>query len=92
MLLGFIFCFLVGFLWTCVGVFYKMMAQWKLSIFDISLVTCPCTLILTILFYTKTGAFLSGELHVLATFRIMELFRGHADKAISVDFGYRTKL
>ena len=59
---GLLLCFIVGILWTCVGVFYKMMAQWKLSVFDISLVTCPCTLILTILFYTKTGAFLSGEL------------------------------
>lgn len=39
-----------------------------------------------------TSSFLSGELHLLATIRIMELFRGHADRAVSVDFGYRTKL
>ena len=62
MFIGLLLCFVVGILWTCVGVFYKMMAQWKLSVFDISLVTCPSTILLTLLFYTKTGAFLSGEL------------------------------
>lgn len=62
MLAGLLLTFLVGILWTFVGVFYKMMAQWKLSVFNISLVTGPATLLLTLLFYTKTGALLSGAL------------------------------
>ena len=61
MLAGLLLTFLVGILWTFVGVFYKMMAQWKLSVFDISLVTGPATLLLTLLFYSKTGALLSGD-------------------------------
>lgn len=62
MVIGLLLSLLVGLLWTCVGVFYKMMAQWKLSPFNISLVTAPATLVLTLLFFTKTGALLSGEL------------------------------
>ena len=39
-----------------------------------------------------TSSFLSGELHLQGTLRFMEFLRGHAEKAISLDFGYRTKL
>ncbi len=38
-----------------------------------------------------TCNFLSGELHLQGTIRIMEFFRGRADRAISIDLGYRTK-
>ena len=38
-----------------------------------------------------TCSFLSGELHIQGTVRIMDFFRGNADKSISVDLGYRTK-
>jgi len=39
-----------------------------------------------------TASLLSGELHILGTVKVMELFRGKADKAISIDIGYRTKI
>lgn len=38
-----------------------------------------------------TSSFLSGELHLQATFRLMEFIRGKGEKAVSVDLGYRTK-
>ncbi len=38
------------------------------------------------------ASFLAGELHFQGTFRFMEMLRGHMNKAISLDFGYRTKL
>ena len=38
-----------------------------------------------------TSNFLSGELHLQATLRLMDFVRGHSEKAASVDLGYRTK-
>ncbi len=38
-----------------------------------------------------TSTFLSGELHLQATLRLMEFVRSHSERAISVDLGYRTK-
>lgn len=38
-----------------------------------------------------TSSFLSGELHLQATFRLMEFVRGKGERAVSVDLGYRTK-
>ena len=38
-----------------------------------------------------TSSFLSGELHLQATLRLMDFVRGHSEKAASVDLGYRTK-
>ena len=38
-----------------------------------------------------TSSFLSGELHLQATIRLMEFVNGKGGKALSVDLGYRTK-
>lgn len=59
---GILLALLTGALWSLVGVFYNMIAKWKLSVFNISIVTSCISMAVFLTCVTKTGALLSGEI------------------------------
>jgi len=62
MLTGLVLAFVVGILWSFVGVFYKLIAKYDLSVFNISLAGSVFSFFITLIFITKTGAFCTGEI------------------------------
>lgn len=59
--IGILLTCVIGLLWSFVGVFFKLMANWKLPPYNVSVITGTLGLILQLIFVTKTGKFISGE-------------------------------
>ena len=51
----------IGLLWSFVGVYYKLMANWKLNPYNVSIITGVIGIGLQLIFVTKTGKFIAGE-------------------------------
>ena len=60
--IGLLLTLLIGLLWSFVGVYYKLMANWKINPFNIGIVTGTLGIVLSLCFITHTGSFLNGEL------------------------------
>ena len=67
LLTGFLLTFLTGLLWSFVGVYYKSMAKWKLSLYNVMLVMGALSTLLTLLFITKVSALVSGAIPLPST-------------------------
>lgn len=50
-----------GLLWSFTGIYYKLMADWKLTPYNIGIITGLISIVLNLAFVTKTGRFISGE-------------------------------
>lgn len=51
----------IGLLWSFIGVYYKLMANWKLNPFNVGIITGVIGIVLNLLFVTRTEKFISGE-------------------------------
>lgn len=78
MITGLIFTLLIGIFWSLVGVYYRAIAKWKLSFFDISLVTGVSSMIFLLACITDTGALLHGEITAPSCFFILFVLAGGA--------------
>ena len=45
----------IGLLWSFTGVYYKLMAKWKLNPYDVGILTGIIGIVVNLLFVTKTG-------------------------------------
>jgi drug/metabolite transporter (DMT)-like permease len=52
----------VGLLWSFVGVFYKLMANWKLNPYNVNIITVFTGIVMNLIFVTKTGDFITGKM------------------------------
>ena len=52
----------VGLLWSFVGVFYKLMANWKLNPYNVNIITVFTGIVMNLIFVTKTGDFIAGKM------------------------------
>ncbi len=59
---GFLLTCGVGLLWSGVGVFFKLMANWKLNPYNVNIITGLIGIALNLLFVTETGKFIAGEM------------------------------
>ena len=71
MLSGFLLTLAVGFLWSFVGLFFKAMEKWKLSVCNISLVTNVFTGVIILCFVTDSVSFIRGTLELPDLFYIL---------------------
>ena len=62
MITGLILSLVVGILWSFVGIFYKLMAKYNLSVFNISLAGAAFSFFITLTFITKTGDLWTGAI------------------------------
>ena len=62
LLTGFLLTFLTGLLWSFVGIYYKSIAKYNLSLYNIMLAMGALSTLLSLLFITKVSALLSGEI------------------------------
>lgn len=61
-MIGILLTLLIGILWSFIGVYYKLLANWKINPFNIGIVTGIFGIALSLTAVTHTGRFLSGEL------------------------------
>lgn len=59
--IGILLTCVIGLLWSFVGVYYKLMANWKLNPYNVSIITGTIGIVLTLLFVTRTGKFIGRE-------------------------------
>lgn len=52
----------VGLLWSFVGVYFKLMANWKLNPYNVNIITVLIGIVINLTFVTKTGDFISGKM------------------------------
>ncbi|MBO5761411.1 MAG: hypothetical protein J6S53_07705 [Lentisphaeria bacterium] len=62
LLTGFLLTILTGVLWSFTGVYYKSMAKWNLSLYNIMMFMGGLSFLMTLLIFTKTEDLLSGKL------------------------------
>ncbi len=62
MIIGLTLTLIIGFFWSLIGVYYKAIAKWKLSFFDISLVNGSFSMLILLCFVSKPLALASGEI------------------------------
>ena len=70
----------IGLLWSFTGVYYKLMAKWKLNPYDVGILTGIIGIVVNLLFVTKTGKFFSGEIPLPSWhYGVFVLFAGFAN-------------
>ena len=70
----------IGLLWSLVGVYYKLMANWKLNPYNVGIITGLIGILLTLTFVTKTGKFIAGDVALPSWgYALFVLFAGFAN-------------
>ena len=70
----------IGLLWSFVGVYYKLMANWKLNPYNVGIITGLIGILLTLTFVTKTGKFIAGDVALPSWgYALFVLFAGFAN-------------
>lgn len=62
MVTGILLTLLIGFCWSLVGIYYKLVGKWNLNIFDQGLIGLVFSIPMTLIFFVKTPALISGEI------------------------------
>lgn len=62
MVTGILLALLIGFFWSLVGIYYKLVGKWNLNIFDQGLIGLFFSVPLTLIFFVKTPALVSGDI------------------------------
>ncbi len=62
MISGILLAILIGFFWSLVGIYYKLVGKWNLNIFDQGIIGLCFSIPLTLIFFMKTPELCSGAI------------------------------